>query len=352
MILKALSDSAFNPMRICTCHYLETLMNFISNRWLLSAASISVAALVAACGGSSTPPPVAQATLVAVATPSSFLTSGSSTLSTTGGNGSGAVTYTVASGPCTASGSTLSATAAGTCSVTAKKAADTSYLEATSAAISVTVTLPYAALTVVQEQTATQNSYVAGDAPANAGTALPGNNLTGSYAWNQGGNDWWAGVGTDSVYKGIGAPANAGAGVGVYVKGAGTTTWSIDGATSMTVGLGTNPECVGICKATIILKSTTTDCIATIKTPITILTEKVNTGTSKTQVNGAVPTYSSTLTDANWTVTGCSANTMTAFKTLRVNEVHAQLLQANMQSTTPVGGPYANGVNLGAIKFQ
>lgn len=327
-------------------------MNFISNRWLLSAASISVAALVAACGGSSTPPPVAQATLVAVATPSSFLTTGSSTLSTTGGSGTGAVTYAVASGTCTISGSTLSATAAGTCTVTAKKAADTSYLEATSAPVSVTVTLPYAALTVVQEQTATQDSYVAGNATANAGTALPGNNLTGNYAWNQGGNDWWAGVGTDSVYRGIGAPANAGAGVGVYVKAAGTTTWSIDGATSMTVGLGTNPECVGICKATIILKSTTTDCIATIKTPITILTEKVNTGNNKTQVNGAVPTYSSTLTDANWTVTGCSANTMTAFKTLRVNEVHAQLLQANMQSTTPTGGPYANGVNLGAIKFQ
>lgn len=327
-------------------------MNFVSNRWLLSAASISVAALVAACGGSSTPPPVAQATLVAVATPSSFLTSGSSALSTTGGSGSGAVTYTVASGPCSISGSTLSATAAGTCSVTAKKAADTSYLEATSAAVSVTVTVPYSALTVVQEQTATQNSYVAGDAPANAGTALPGNNMTGSYAWNQGGNDWWSGVGTDSVYKGIGAPANAGAGVGVYVKGAGTTTWSIDGATSMTVGLGTNPECVGVCKATIILKSTTTDCIATINAPITILTEKVNTGNSKTQVSGAVPTYSSNLTNANWTVTGCTTNTMTAFKSLRVNEVHAQMLQANMQSTTPVGGPYANGVNLGAIKFQ
>ena len=327
-------------------------MNFVSNRWLLSAASISVAALVAACGGSSTPPPVAQATLVAVATPSSFLTSGSSALSTTGGSGSGAVTYTVASGPCSISGSTLSATAAGTCSVTAKKAADTSYLEATSAAVSVTVTVPYSALTVVQEQTATQDSYVAGDARANAGTALPGNNMTGSYAWNQGGNDWWAGVGTDSVYKGIGAPANAGAGVGVYVKGAGTTTWSIDGATSMTVGLGTNPECVGVCKATIILKSTTTDCIATINAPITILTEKVNTGNNKTQVSGAVPTYSSNLTNANWTVTGCTTNTMTAFKSLRVNEVHAQMLQANMQSTTPVGGPYANGVNLGAIKFQ
>lgn len=327
-------------------------MKFISNRWLLSAASISVAALVAACGGSSTPPPVAQATLVAVATPTTFLTTASSVLSTTGGSGSGAVTYTVASGTCTVSGTTLSASAAGTCTVTAKKAADTSYLEATSAAVTVTVKAPFSALTVVQVQTSTQNSYVAGDAAANAGTALPGNNMTGSYAWNQGGNDWWAGVGTDSVYKGIGAPANAGAGVGVYVKGAGTTTWSIDGATSMTIGLGTNPECVGICKATIVLKSTTTDCIATVNAPITILTQAVNTGSAATQVSGSVPTYSSNLTDANWTVTGCSTNTMTAFKTLRINEVHAQMLQANMQSATPVGGPYPNGINLGAIKFQ
>jgi hypothetical protein len=262
------------------------------------------------------------------------------------------VTYAVASGSCTITGTTLSATAAGTCSITAKKAADTSYLEATSAAVNVTVNAPFSALTVVQVQTATQDSYVAGDAPANAGTALPGNNLTGSYAWNQAGNDWWAGVGTDSVYKGIGAPVNAGAGVGVYVKAAGTSTWSIDGATSMTVGLGTNAECVGICKATIILKATATDCIATINAPITILTTAVNTGLGATQVNGAVPTYSSNLTDANWTVTGCATNTMTAFKTLRINEVHAQLLQANMQSSTPAVGPHPNGLNLGAIKFQ
>jgi hypothetical protein len=43
---------------------------------------------------------------------------------------------------------------------------------------------------------------------------------------------------------------------------------------------------------------------------------------------------------------------MTAFKTLRINEVHAQLLQANMQAATPANGPYPNGINLGAIKFQ
>ncbi len=124
-------------------------MNFISNRWLLSAASISVAALVAACGGSSTPPPVAQATLVAVATPSSILTTGSSTLSTTGGSGSGAVTYAVASGPCSITeGTKLSATATGTCSVTAQKAADSSYLVATSSPISITVTAPISVITL------------------------------------------------------------------------------------------------------------------------------------------------------------------------------------------------------------
>lgn len=130
-------------------------MNFISNRWLLSAASISVAALVAACGGSSTPPPVAQATLVAVATPSSILTTGTTTLSTTGGSGTGAVTYAIASGPCTLSTSTssppvttLSATATGTCSVTAQKAADSSYLVATSSPISVTVTAPVSVISL------------------------------------------------------------------------------------------------------------------------------------------------------------------------------------------------------------
>ena len=128
-------------------------MNCISNRWLLSAASLSVAALVAACGGgSSTPPPVAQATLVAVATPASILTTGSTILTTTGGSGTGAVTFTLVSGPCTitteTTGVKLQASAAGTCSVSAKKAADSSYLEATSAAISVTVTVPVPVITL------------------------------------------------------------------------------------------------------------------------------------------------------------------------------------------------------------
>jgi hypothetical protein len=201
---------------------------------------------------------------------------------------------------------------------------------------------------VVQNQTDTQDSYVAGDALTNAATSLPGNNVTGSYAWNQGG-DWWGGVGTDSVYKGIGAAAGSGAGVGVFVKAAGSTTWNIGGATSIVVGLGTNPECVGICKATIILKASDT-CIATINSPITILTSPVNTGKGATQVNGAVPTYSSNLTPANWTVSGCTTDTLAAFKALPLKEVHAQLLAANMNFTG--SGLSPNGINLGAIKFQ
>jgi len=121
-----------------------------SNLWLLSGTALSVAALVSACGGgSASAPQVAQATLVAVATPSSIATSATSTLSTTGGNGTGAVTYAVASGSCTVSGTTLTAPAsAGPCTITATKAADSSYLVATSAVATVTVTAPVPVLTL------------------------------------------------------------------------------------------------------------------------------------------------------------------------------------------------------------
>ena len=326
-------------------------MNIPCNKFTLATSSLLMSALLAACGGGSSAPLQDQATLVAAASSTTINTSGTATLSTTGGSGTGAVSYAVASGNCTISGSTLTApSSAGSCSFTATKAADSTYKAATSAAVSVTVVVPYTAVTVVQAQTASQDSYVAGNAATNPGTSLPGNNLTGTYAWNQAG-DWWAGVGTDSVYKGIGVAAAADAGVGVYVKGAGSNTWSISGATSITVGLGTNPECVNICKATIILKASDV-CIATINTPFTILTSAVNTGSGATQVSGAVPTYTSNMTDANWTVSGCTTNTLTAFKALPVIEVHAQLLKANMQTTTASGGLYANGINLGAIKFQ
>jgi flagellar motor protein MotB len=63
------------------------------------------------------------------------------TLSTTGGDGAGAVTYTTqnGSGSCSLAGSTLTGSTAGTCTVTATKAAEGGYLAATSNTITVTV---------------------------------------------------------------------------------------------------------------------------------------------------------------------------------------------------------------------
>lgn len=302
-------------------------MHFLKHPFKLVATAVAASTFLTACGGGgdASAPLQDQAALVAIAASTNISTSGTTALSTTGGSGTGTVTYAVTSGNCSVSGSTLTAPSTpGSCSITATKAGDSTYKPVTSSAISLSVAAAYSPVTVVQNQNLTQDSYVADDAATNPGTSLPGNNITGSYAWNQGG-DWWGGVGRDSVYKGIGVAIGAGAGVGVFVKGAGSTTWSIDGASSITVGLGTNPECVGVCKATIILKASDS-CIATINSPITILTTAVNTGNGATQVNGSIPTYSSNLTAANWTVNGCTTNTLAAFKALPLKEVHAQLL--------------------------
>ena len=82
-----------------------------------------------------------QATLSVVPTPSSINVNGTSTLSTTGGSGSGAVTNNLVSGPCNLSGATLTGTGAGSCLVTATKAADSTYASATSSQVTVAVSL-------------------------------------------------------------------------------------------------------------------------------------------------------------------------------------------------------------------
>ena len=204
------------------------------------------------------------------------------------------------------------------------------------------------AVIVVQNQTATQDSYDA------VSTSLPGNNLAGGYEFGPAAN-WWGGVGTDSVYRGVGVTSpGTGAGVGVDVAGTGANTWNINGASSLTVGLGTNQECVDICKATIVLLSSNTACKATSNNPITMLRVGVNTGLNINTGAGATvttaSTYTLTLGDVDWAVTGCATNTMTSFLTLPLKEVHAQLLAADMQFA--VAGDNANGINLGGIRFQ
>ncbi len=99
-----------------------------------------------------------QAALSATATPNAILFGGTSALATTGGTGTGAVSFAVTTGGsvCSISGSTLTGTGVGTCTVTATKAGDANY-EPTSATVDVTVSrAPQAALVV----TATPDSIV------------------------------------------------------------------------------------------------------------------------------------------------------------------------------------------------
>ena len=91
----------------------------------------------------------AQAALTISTTATSF---GSSlTLNTSGGSGTGAVSYvvtTAGTAGCTVSGTTLSFTSSGTCTVTATKAADTNYTSVSSSATTITIN-PATALTPV-----------------------------------------------------------------------------------------------------------------------------------------------------------------------------------------------------------
>ncbi len=102
---------------------------------------------------------VAQATLVAVSTPSTVNFGGTTTLSSTGGSGTGTVTFASSNANCTIVGTTLTAAAAGTCTVTATKAADTNYTVATSVGITVTI------------NQATQAALVAVSTPSTVGFA-------------------------------------------------------------------------------------------------------------------------------------------------------------------------------------
>lgn len=111
-------------------------MHISRNSLTMLVGAAASALILSACGGgggSSSSSPVAQAALTVAAVSSTLSTGETTNLSTTGGSGNGAVTYE-ATGGCTVSGAVLTArSTAGSCSVTATKAADgTSYLVATS----------------------------------------------------------------------------------------------------------------------------------------------------------------------------------------------------------------------------
>ncbi len=91
-----------------------------------------------------------QTSLIVVAAPSTVTYGSTSTLSSSGGSGTGVVTYSHgASGGCSVSGSTLSVTNASlTCAVTATKATDTNYNAATSDPLSVVLSKANQAISI------------------------------------------------------------------------------------------------------------------------------------------------------------------------------------------------------------
>jgi hypothetical protein len=83
----------------------------------------------------------AQSSLQVSASPTIIALGGSSTLTASGGDGSGLVTYSLLGGPCSLAGNSLSGIGVGSCSVTATKAASGSYAAVTSTPVTVTVGL-------------------------------------------------------------------------------------------------------------------------------------------------------------------------------------------------------------------
>jgi len=82
-----------------------------------------------------------QSSLTLSAYPSSIRPGQTTNLTTNGGSGSGSVTYQLLSGPCTLSGSVLTASAVGSCVAKATKAGDSDYLPITSDPLTVAVSL-------------------------------------------------------------------------------------------------------------------------------------------------------------------------------------------------------------------
>ena len=121
-----------------------------------------------------------QAALVATASPATLAYGGTSTLGTTGGSGTGAVSYAVTDGTayCAVNGTTLTGTSVGTCTVTATKAADDNYFEATT-----TVDVDVSPLAITVTADAQSKVYGAAD-PALTYSASPalinGDGLTGA----------------------------------------------------------------------------------------------------------------------------------------------------------------------------
>lgn len=163
--------------------------------------------------------------------------------------------------------------------------------------------------------------------------ARTGNYATGFYA-APGMTWWWGGPFKSKIQSGYGvSKTDAGQSYfGMFIANGGAG-WDISAATKYSFSLGTNGECAGKCSATVrLVSASNAACVADTKVLLTA---------------AAVTPYSKNLSD--FTVSGCTTNTMAAFKALKVAELHFQMLRPDMQFTTTAdaGGLYPNGLDMG-----
>ena len=296
---------------------------------------------------------VAQSKLVVVATPASVAPSGSSTLSSTGGSGSGLVTFAVTTGTCTISGTTLTApSTAGSCTVTATKATDTTYLVATSAPASVTIAAP-TAITFASGYTSTGADTIN---YTRAGRSVE----LGAFNWYQssatGGSDWsnfwWNGISplTDSVpsfYYGVGlASTTTVPYIAAFVNAPNDGSVTLTGQTKLRIAVWGNDELtsrrVPTFKVFIQAKDTYESGACYLEAEAPLITPAAI----------GAQTYNLNLSDFTIKNNCTGSNVTTAAQLLAkpIGAVHVQVLKANMYfSGTALS---ANGINLGPISFQ
>lgn len=166
------------------------------------------------------------------------------------------------------------------------------------------------------------------------GKALPGQYATGVYSANAGEVRWWGGNFPDQIQAGYGFSNTDAAqwGFGIFIANGGAG-WDVSANDVYRFTLGTNVECVGVCKVTVRMVSVSNaNCVADAKVTLTA----ADIATS----------YNVKLSD--FTVTGCTTNTVAAFKASKVAELHFQLLRADMQFTAGGAPPlYPNGLGVG-----
>lgn len=327
-----------------------------STRLNLAACSILASSFLAACGGgsSSPPAPVAQATLVAAASNTAIKTGQTTSLSASGGSGTGAVSFAVTAGGCAISGTTLSApSTASTCTVTASKAADSAYLVATSAPITINVSA-VTALTFA-------SAYSAADADtvnySRAGRSVEG----GAFNWYQdsaaGGSDWsnfwWNGVSpiTDnppSFYFGLGfTSATTVPYIGAFVKAPNDGAVTLDGQTKLKIAVWGNAELTG-------RKVPTFRVFIQAKESYQggACFLEAEAGSLLTPTSIDAQTYTLNLSDFKVKNNCTGSNVTSAAEILAkpIGAIHVQVLKANMYFSGTALSP--NGINVGPISFQ